>query len=73
LFSGILGGSVLFDKLAGGTKDDKILRIIPGIPIQNKKCEILVYRRYHAVRQKKIRQKAYSELESTEIRIPPAA
>jgi hypothetical protein len=64
---------VLFDKLAGGMKDGRILRIIPGITIQNKKCEILVYRRYHAVRQKKIRQKADSVLQSTEIRIPPAA
>lgn len=46
------------DKLAGGTKDDKILRIITiGITIQNKKCEILVHRRYHAVRQKKYARK----------------
>jgi len=63
----------LFDKLAGGTRDDKILRKIPGIAIQNKKCDMLVYRRYHAVRQKKIRQKADSELQITEIRILPAA
>jgi len=44
---------VLSDKLAGGTKDDKILRIIPGITIQIKKCKILVHRRCHAVRQEK--------------------
>lgn len=45
------------DKLAGGTEDDIILKIIPGITIQNKKCEILVYRRYYAVRQKKYARK----------------
>jgi len=42
---------VLSDKLVGGTRDDNILRIIPGITIQNKKFEILLYRRYHVVRQ----------------------
>jgi hypothetical protein len=52
---------VLFDKLAGGTKDGKILRIIPGIAIKNKKCEILVYvrlkkyARKHIVKQKALK------------------